>query len=169
MNLSESQFEAGELPKGWIWTKWGDISLIGAGNPAPQGDEYFDNGRHPFVRVQDMGNLGDSVYLKKTKDYINDKAASTLKLFPKGSVLFTKSGMSILLNQRAILSTDMFVVSHIGISFPLGEIPSEFIYYWLKTVDFKKLTHATTLPSLRLSKVDALPFPLPPLKDNPAI
>lgn len=154
------------LPAGWLWAKWGDISLISAGNPAPQGEEYFDNGKHPFVRVQDMGNLGNRVYLKRTKDYINDKVASALKLFPKGSVLFTKSGMSILLNQRAILADDMFVVSHIGVSLPLGEIPSEFLYYWLKTVDFKKLTHATTLPSLRLSKVEALPFPLAPIPEQ---
>lgn len=151
------------LPEGWLWTDLGEVSDLTSGNPAPQGAEYFRGGIYPFVRVQDMGKLGDSVYIKDTTDHINDKAIQKMRLFPKGAVLFTKSGMSILLNQRAILGKDMYVVSHIGICEPLGDIPSEWLYYWLKTIDFKSLSHATTLPSLRLSKVRDVPVPLPPL------
>ncbi|MBA7478964.1 Type-1 restriction enzyme EcoKI specificity protein [subsurface metagenome] len=158
-----------ELPRGWVWTVFGEISIISAGGPAPQGKEYFENGTYPFVRVRDMGNLGTNVYLNTTGDYINDKAVAKLRLFPKGSVLFTKSGMSILLNQRAILGQDMYIVSHIGAAIPLGAIPSEYAYYWLKTIDFKLLTHATTLPSLQLSKVQLIPVPLPPLSEQKGI
>ena len=114
------------LPKGWVWAKLGEISNLQAGNPAPQGEEFFENGVLPFVRVQDMGALGNKVYLKNTKDYINSKAVIKMKLFPKGSVLFTKSGMSLLLNQRAILARDMYIVSHIGVSIPLAPIFAEF-------------------------------------------
>ncbi|MBA7514783.1 hypothetical protein ES705_06818 [subsurface metagenome] len=113
-----------------------------------------------------MGNMGDNIYIHDTKDHINQIATARMKLFPKGAVLFTKSGMSILLNQRAILSKDMFVVSHIGVALSLGGIPSEWLYYWLKTIDFKKFTHATTLPSLQLSKVKEMQFPLPPLPEQ---
>lgn len=155
-----------ELPKGWVWTKLGEISILGAGNPAPQGKEYFENGVYPFVRVQDMGKLGSNVYLHDTRDHINAKAIKKMKLFSENSVLFTKSGMSILLNQRAILARDMYIVSHIGVSMPLGEVPSEWVYYWLKTLDFKNLTHATTLPSLQLSKVHEISIPLPPLPEQ---
>lgn len=149
-----------------MWTRLGEIANIGAGNPAPQGEEFFENGIYPFVRVQDMGNLGSNVYIYDTRDHLNIKAIEKMKLFPKGSVLFTKSGMSILLNQRAILGKDMYVVSHIGIALPLGDIPCEWLYYWLKTFDFKKLTHATTLPSLQLSKVQEIYTPLPPLPEQ---
>lgn len=154
------------LPEGWAWTILGEISSLGAGNPAPQGEEYFNNGTYPFVRVQDMGSLGNVVYIYDTRDHLNNKAVEKLRLFPKGSVLFTKSGMSILLNQRAILGRDMYVVSHVGIAIPSGGIPSEYLYYWLKTIDFKDLTHATTLPSLQLSKVREIPTPLPPLPEQ---
>lgn len=154
------------LPKGWVEVRLGEISSLGAGNPAPQREEYFANGTYPFVRVQDMGSLGNNVYIYDTRDHLNDKAIEKLRLFPEGSVLFTKSGMSILLNQRAILGRDMYVVSHVGVSIPLGGIPSEYIYYWLKKIDFKDLTHATTLPSLQLSKVQEIPTPLPPLPEQ---
>lgn len=158
----------GELPKGWVWTSLGEISQITSGNPAPQGNDYFDNGKYPFVRVQDMGQLGNKVYIYETRDYINHKAASKMKLFQKGSVLFTKSGMSILLNQRAILGREMYVVSHIGIISPISILP-EWIYYWLKTKDFKALAHATTLPSLPLSKIVELEIPLTPLAEQQRI
>jgi type I restriction enzyme S subunit len=158
--------EIDNLPKGWGWTTLGELASFGSGNPAPQGPEYFEDGVYPFVRVQDMGRLGDNVYLYDTKDHLNSKAVHNMQPFPKGSVLFTKSGMSALLNQRAVLGRDMYVVSHIGVSSPLGGIPSEWLYYWLKTIDFKNLTHATTLPSLQLSSVQAIDTPLPPLPEQ---
>src|SRR3989338_3271077 len=151
-----------ELPEGWEWKRLGEIAEVVAGNPAPQGEEYFRDCRYPFLRVQDMGRLGNYSYIYKTHDYINDKAVQSLRLFPKGSVLFTKSGASTLLNQRAILGRDMFVVSHISATIPHDGIMSEWLYYWLKTVDFNKLAHATTLPSLPLSKAKDIYIPIAP-------
>lgn len=153
------------LPPGWIWTTFGDITKITTGNPAPQGKEFFDNGEYPFVRVKDMGKL-NTIYLDDAEDHINKKASEKLKLFPKGSVVFTKSGMSILLNQKGILDKDMYVVSHIGVAIPEDEITSEWLYFWLKTIDFKNLIHATTLPSLKLSKITKLPILLAPYEEQ---
>ena len=150
------------LPHGWSWSTIGAIADVVAGNPAPQGDEYFRDGSQPFLRVQDMGRLGNNSHVFKTHDYINNKAIQSLRLFPKGSVLFTKSGASTLLNQRAILGRDMYVVSHIAATIPHEGILSEWLYYWLKTVDFNKLAHATTLPSLPLSKAKDIPIPVAP-------
>ncbi len=155
------------LPPGWAWTTLGEICEVSAGGPAPQDEDAFVADGMPFVRVQDMGRLEDKdVYAFSTRDSLAQPAASDLTLFPKGTVLFTKSGMSTLLNQRAILGRDMCVVSHIGTCIPYGDLPSEWIYYWLKTVDFKDLTHATTLPSLQLPKVRAIGLPLPPVPEQ---
>jgi type I restriction enzyme S subunit len=114
-----SEWSGQRLPRGWHTARFDELADILAGNPAPQGDEYFDAKGHPFVRVQDMGRLGTRVRLADTKDHVNDKAAATLQLFPTGAVLFTKSGASTLLNQRAILISPMYVVSHIAVAFPL--------------------------------------------------
>ena len=48
----------------------------------------------------------------------------------------------------------------------LGEILSEWIFYYLKIFDLKTLAHATTLPSLQLSKIHEIPIPLPPLSEQ---
>lgn len=153
-------------PNHWVITELENVGKITTGGPAPQEKQYFINGIMPFVRVADLGQLGNSVYIHDTKDKLNKKINNQLKLYPKGSVLFTKSGMSLLLNQRAILGSDMYVVSHIGIVVPTQEISSEWIYYWLKTIDFKKYAHATTLPSLKISLLRKMDFPLPPLNEQ---
>ncbi|MBZ0100379.1 MAG: restriction endonuclease subunit S, partial [Taibaiella sp.] len=148
------------------WTTLGEVTQIIAGNPAPQGKEFFEAGKYPFVRVQDMGRLGNKKTLYDTKDKINDKAVSKLRLFPKGSVLFTKSGASTLLNQRAILPREMYVVSHIAAAIPTSKVISEWLYYWLLTIDFAHYAHATTLPSLPLSKAKLIPIPVLPLSQQ---
>lgn len=163
MNTS---YETDSLPKNWSIAELNRVSEILAGGPAPQGEEFFVGGELPFVRVQDMGRLGEEIYLSTTNDLINENGAKKLKLFPKGSVLFTKSGASTLNNQRAILSRDSYVVSHIGVLLPKGDISNKWIYFWLKGVDFKKLAHSTVMPSLPLSKISSLFIPIPPIYEQ---
>ena len=83
-------------------------------------------------------------------------------MFPAGSVLFTKSGASTLLNQRAVLQRPMYVVSHIAAAIPEKGILSEWLYHWLSTVDFSHYAHATTLPSLPFSKIKHIAVPVAP-------
>ncbi|MBU1809397.1 MAG: restriction endonuclease subunit S [Candidatus Omnitrophica bacterium] len=140
-------------PEEWEQISLGDIADIGTGNPAPQGEQFFKDGIYPFVRVQDMGRLGENKHIINTADRINQNAIGKMQLFPKGTVLFTKSGASSLLNQRGILKSDMYVVSHIATAIPFNGVLSEYLYYRLKIIDFNSIAHATTLPSIPLSKV----------------
>lgn len=149
------------MPEGWLDALLGDVAVLGAGNPAPQGNQFFNNGTYPFVRVQDMGRLGRDKYVVDTADHINRNAIKKMRLFPKGTVLFTKSGASSLLNQRAILKVDMYVVSHIATAIPCNGVLSDYLYYWLKMIDFNHIAHATTLPSIPLSKVRKIQISLP--------
>jgi type I restriction enzyme S subunit len=160
--------ERHELPEGWAWARVEQLAEISAGDPAPQGARYFENGSHPFVRVQDMGRLSGKKFVDETHDLINDRAIGQcrLRLFPEGTVLFTKSGMSTLLNQRGILRRPAYVVSHIGCAVPSGAVTSEWLYYALRQVDLGVLTQATTLPSLKLSKVAQVEVPLAPLPEQ---
>lgn len=150
----------------WPWATLDEVATVTAGNPAPQGAEFFEGGSRPFVRVQDLGRLNGAAHLTETADLVNDRAAGTLKLFPKGSVLFTKSGASLLLNQRAILGRDMHVVSHIGVAVPGPRITSEWLYYWLRTIDFADIAHGANMPSLPLARVKQVRLPVPPVPEQ---
>ncbi|MEY3121658.1 MAG: hypothetical protein RI993_483, partial [Pseudomonadota bacterium] len=154
------------LPNGWVCTTLENISEVVAGNPAPQGEVNFVNGKFNFVRVQDMGRQGNATYLSVTKDKVNECAIPKLRLFPKGSVLFTKSGASTLNNQRAILGKDSYVVSHIAAAIPENGILNEWIYFSLICVDFADLAHSSVMPSLPLSKVKPIQIFVPPTNEQ---
>ncbi len=153
----------------WIESTLGEVSDVGAGSPAPQGQEYFELGSIPFIRVKDMGKLGSNKVISDAEDHLNEKGTEKLKLIPKGSLLFTKSGASTLLNQRALINRDMYVVSHIGFATPYSVITSNYLYYIMKLVDFAIFAHATTLPSLPLSKAKGITIPIAPLPEQRAI
>ena len=50
----------------WIESTLGEVSDVGAGSPAPQGQEYFEQGSIPFIRVKDMGKLGSNKVISDT-------------------------------------------------------------------------------------------------------
>lgn len=103
--------ELGPLPQDWQVVRLGDVAYVAAGGPAPQGDSYF-GGRHPFARVQ---HLDEDGYWIRRWDLITDEAVSHFRLrqFPKGTIVFPKSGASIRLEKRAVLPVDAYLVSHL--------------------------------------------------------
>lgn len=107
--------------------------------------------------------------LADTKDHLAESVVKSLRLFPAGSVLFTKSGASTLLNQRAVLQRPMYIASHIAAAIPEKGILSEWLYYWLSTVDFSHYAHATTLPSLPFSKIKHIAVPVAPRTEQTRI
>jgi type I restriction enzyme S subunit len=168
--LSETFPKPGtELPEGWRWVRLGEVAKIYAGSPAPQGEQYFREGKWPFVRVQDLGRYGQTTCLKETADYVNEYALQKyrLRLAKTGTILFPKSGAAILTNSRAILGVDAYIVSHLAAIEPLPDrLDTYWAYFWLCTVDMKEFIDNPSYPSLRLSEISKLIIPLPPLEDQ---
>mgnify|MGYP001035697750 CR=1 FL=1 len=155
------------LPSGWEIKHLQEVAEVSSGNGAPQEQKYFENGNIPFVRVQDLGRYGTNPNLRETKDYVNNIAIKEkrLKIFPKGTILFPKSGVSTLLNHRAILGVDACVVGHLAALRPKEDLVlTKWLYYYLCTVDFSEMVSTTTLPSLQLSKISRLEIPVPPIE-----
>ena len=163
--------ELESLPEGWEIRSLGEVAEIKAGNPAPQTEKYFENGNIPFVRVQDLGRYGKTSFLTEVKDKVNSVAITEckLKIFPEGTVLLPKSGMSTLLNHRAILAKNACVVSHLAAIIPQKNALSEYLYYFLCTLDSSRIAQRTTLPSIKLKTLSNLEIPIPPLEEQKKI
>ena len=151
----------GPLPEEWEVVKLGDVAEVSSGGSAPQGDEYF-NGSKPFVRVSHIDNED---YTIKRYDLISDKAIQDyrLKLFPKGTIVFPKSGATIYLEKRAMLPIDAYVVSHLCTVLSKREDLSQcFLFYVLRNLKFAK-EKADGYPTLNISEIKQILIPLPPL------
>jgi len=156
--------------EGWNESKLEELCVeITTGGAAPQGKNNFCDDGPCFVRVADMGKLGVNKKLNDTRDHLTNSGVGKLKLFPTGTVLFTKSGASLLLNQRAILEKPMYVVSHIGCAIPNDAITSDFLYLILKSIDFNEYAHATSLPSLKITDLKNIKVSYPNIEQQKQI
>jgi type I restriction enzyme S subunit len=159
--------ELGALPEEWKVVKLGEVADISSGGNAPQGDKYF-NGDKPFVRVSHIDNQNYSV---NKYDLINDNAINDyrLKLFPKDTIIFPKSGATVYLEKRAMLPIDAYVVSHLcTVISNKEEAIQHFLFYVLISLKLAK-EKADGYPTLNISEVKRIPIPLPPLPEQQKI
>ena len=151
----------------WETTKVGKICKLGAGQSAPQGQEFFDKGIHDFLRVSDIGS-SVSRFAPPSRDKINDRAVEEKRLnkVPAGATLFTKSGASLLLNQRAQLQRETYIVSHLGFAHGAEFTDDDFVYYLFCLIDFGKIAAGTSLPALQLSTLSQIKVTVPTQKQE---
>jgi len=165
--LPQQQNLEPRLPEDWKVVRLGDVADISSGGSAPQGDKYF-KGDKPFVRVSHIDNQNYSI---NKYDLINDNAINDyrLKLFPKGTIVFPKSGATVYLEKRAMLPIDAYVVSHLCTVISNKEKAIQhFLFYVLINLKLAK-EKADGYPTLNISEVKQIPIPLPPLPEQQKI
>jgi type I restriction enzyme M protein len=167
-NLSGDRYKEAVVYNGkWDFVELLEIADIGSGNSAPQGEKYFKNGKYPFYRTSDVGKVHISTNLSQSNDYVNELAVKEKKmhLFPKNTILFPKSGASTFLNHRVMISKEGYVSSHLATIVPNEEkICPLFLFYLLLKINAKTLTPDQAYPSLKISKIQKIKIPLPPLE-----
>jgi type I restriction enzyme S subunit len=153
----------------WPTRQLGEISVIGAGNSAPQKEELFEDGTIPFFRTSDAGRIrfGD---IYEAEDLLNERGATGLRRFPIGTILFPKSGASTFLNHRVMLGVEGCVSSHLAtIVAKQEQIDARFLLYFLSTVQTQDLVQDHSYPSLNLPTISGIQVPVPPLEEQKRI
>ena len=116
-----------------------DVATISTGNSAPQDEKLFEDGIYNFVRTSDVGKIRKGIIFE-ARDKLNDKGILKLKIFPKGTILFPKSGASTFLNHRVMLGIDAYVSSHLAtIKGDNTKVLDSYLLYILQTIDAANL------------------------------
>ena len=133
-----------------------DLAIICAGQGAPQGDNnYCENGT-PFVKAGNLQELleGKAITsIQKVSDEVAKK--HKLKLYPKGTILFAKSGMSCMKGYVYVLPQSAYVVSHLACVTP-NEDASEYLRYFFNYHKPNQLVKDAAYPSISLSDIGNL-------------
>jgi restriction endonuclease S subunit len=140
------------------------IGKVKVGTTAPQEAMYFSDGKYPFLRASDLGAVKKSMNFTEIKDHLNDLAVKekSLNIAKAGSVIFPKSGASVLTNNCAILGIDTYFVNHLAaIEVDESQIPKEWLYFYLNSIDFAILVDDPSYPSLKQSKIENIKIPVP--------
>ncbi|MBA7645493.1 hypothetical protein ES703_53251 [subsurface metagenome] len=150
----------------WKIRTLGEVAKINAGNSAPQAESLFKNGTYPFFRMADAGRIGfGDIY--KSADYLNEDGVKGLRRFPKGTILFPKSGASTFLNHRVMLGVEGCVSSHLAtIVADENLVDRRFLLYYLTTVVAQDLIQDHAYPSLNLPVIAGISIQVPPLPEQ---
>lgn len=163
--------KAGEVPKGWVWTRLGEVcSKIGSGS-TPKGSNYTIKG-YPFFRSQNIYNTGlvydDIKYINKK---VHEKMYGTVVL--KNDLLLNITGGSL---GRCSLVPENFkegnVSQHVCILRAILSNKKYFHYLVLSSLFQNNIFNSTTgagregLPKYNL---ELFAIPLPPLAEQQAI
>lgn len=157
------------MKNSWQTMRLSDIAQISAGNSAPQDEVLFVDGSHPFFRTADAGRVrfGD---IYDSTDYLNEKGIKGLRRYPKGTILFPKSGASTFLNHRVMLGVEGFVSSHLAtIVADKTKVDPRFLLYFLSTITAQDLIQDHAYPSLNLPVISNIDIQVPPLLEQQRI
>ena len=154
----------------WTNCRLKEICELGSGYSAPQDPKYFSDLGYDFLRVSDIGASNER-NAPISRDKINEAAVNDFRMrqVKAGSTIFTKSGASLLLNQRAQLTADTFIVSHLGFATPKAVTDSNFLYYLFCSIDFSSLASGTSLPALQLAVLGNVIVHIPDTKEQEKI
>lgn len=147
----------------------GDVADVAAGQGAPQGDENYCLYGTPFIKAGNLEYLvngGDENEVQKVSDEV--AAQHRLKLYPAGSIVFAKSGMSCLKGYIYVLKNDCYVVSHLAILTP-QQILSAYLSYCLQYYRPNSLIRDKAYPSISLADITNFSIPCPVLDEQKSI
>lgn len=148
----------------------GEIAKVGAGQGAPQDASAFSNDGTPFVRAGSLEFLCRGASLNKL-ERINEQQAKIhkLKLYPSGTILFAKSGMSAVQNRVFVLPKPAHVVSHLATIEVKNGVVSKFLGYFWQNFKTSRLIQDPAYPSISLEAIQNVGIELPNLDEQKRI
>ena len=159
-----------ELPKGWKWCKFQDVTdVVRGGSPRPKGNPKYFGGTIPWIMIRDI-TKEKGKFLTKTKDTVTEEGAKKSRLLKKGSLILSNSGTVCV---PKILKVEGCI--HDGfLTFP--DIPKnmniDYAYYWFEKIRTKirqENQQGVVQVNLNIQIVKIIDVPLPPLNEQKRI
>ncbi len=159
--------EENGLPRGWAWTRVGEIyNIVGGGTPSTDIEEYW-NGDIAWITSADIYGLKDIRPRKRiTKTAIENSATN---LVPEDSlIVVTRVGLGKVALTKMPLCFSQDSQALIGVSSSI--YPDYSLYFLSQAVQvFKHQNRGTTIAGVTKKQLSELPFALPPFPEQQRI
>lgn len=166
---------AGELLQpvrtaGWRTTTIGEVARVAGGSGFPPKLQGRTDLEIPFLKVSDMNAPGNERVASKAANYVSRETLEQIraKVCPPGTTIFPKVGAALLTNKRRMLGVEAAFDNNVMGLVPTG-VDAEFLYYFMKTVDFRGMAQPGALPSVNGGTVASIPIRIPPRPEQEAI
>ena len=142
-------------------TPLSQLAVVSAGQGAPKDNEFSESGV-PFVRA---GSL-DALLSGKNESELELVSPETAKLrklktYPKGTILFAKSGMSATKDRVYVLRRPAHVVSHLATLIPKDGANVDYLRLALKRFPPSSLIKDPAYPAIGLGEIENFEIPVP--------
>lgn len=159
-----------EVPENWCWVYWGNAGSFVAGSGFKNEYQGYTDYDIPFYKVGSLKHSDIQGYLFDESNTVNDDIRKKLKasLIPANSILFAKIGEAIRLNRRSLNPVPCCIDNNLMAFIPLL-CGYKYAFQWSKGIELYDYTNATTVPAIRKSDLEKIPFPLAPLPEQKRI
>ena len=158
------------MPENWRWTYWGICGDFQAGSAFKNEYQGLTQYDIPFYKVGSLKYSDSNGILYDTSNTINEEIRGKLKaaLIPENSIIFAKIGEAIRLNRRSMNPVECCIDNNL-MSFCAKICLAKYAYFWSLGIDLYNYANATTVPAIRKSDLEKVPFPLAPYKEQQRI
>ncbi|MDL2398447.1 restriction endonuclease subunit S [Rhizobium mayense] len=159
------------VPESWSWTSIEDIANVTGGGTPPANDpsNFADEGGIPWITPADLTGY-ENTYIRRGRRNLSERGYknSAAKLLPSGAVLFTSRAP---IGYCAIAANPIATNQGFKSLTLFGGLSGEFARHYLKWSKpfLESLASGTTFLELSGSKLQQVPFPLPPLAEQKRI
>ena len=140
-------------PRGWVWTRFGTVTLNRDGERVPLSKEIRENRRGPF------DYYGASGVIDKIDDYLFDKPL--LLIGEDGANLINRS------TPIAFIACGKYWVNnHAHVLDSLDESMLEYLRVHVNAIDLTPYVTGTAQPKMNQAKMNSIPVAIPPLAEQ---
>jgi len=158
------------LPKGWVWTRLGNITkVVGGGTPKSNVPGFYENGNIAWICPADLSGYKDKYISHGSKDITQEGLdKSSAQLMPPNTVLLSSRAP---IGYVAIAKNDISTNQGFKSFLPSPYFLPDYLYWYLRgnTEILKQYASGTTFLELSKSKAEQILFPLPPLPEQQRI
>lgn len=137
------------------------LAVVSAGQGAPKDNEFSESGV-PFVRAGSLEALLSGKN-ESELELVSPETAKLrrLKIYPKGTILFAKSGMSATKDRVYVLQSPAHVVSHLATLIPKDGTHGDYLRLALKRFPPSSLIKDPAYPAIGLGEIENFGIPVP--------
>ena len=161
-NEPQKQTEIGPVPESWEFTKIGEIAqLKSGGTPSRKNSAYWDGGDIGWIKTGEV----DYNRIVRTEEKITKAGleGSSAKIFPAGTLLIAMYGQGVTRGKVAITGMDAATNQACAAIFPLAEVRTKYLYYFLEyNYDtIRSFAHGANQKNLSTDLIKSFPIVYP--------
>ncbi|BAH70118.1 hypothetical protein MBIO_0853 [Mycoplasmopsis fermentans PG18] len=151
-------------PDGYEWVTLGEISSIRRGASPRPISSFLSKEGYPWIKIGDIEE--GKIYLKKTKQFINEKGSKKSVVVDKGDLILSNSmsfGKPVIADIKGCIHDGWLLIANFE-----KNVTSKFLYYWFLSnysqSFFLQQSSPGTISNLNSEILKKLKIPLIPLK-----